>query len=516
MSLHFARCSLLAWICLVSLPSHGFFDLVNIESGTALSQTVVTVRKQTQSRADVFVFSVVSERERRVAGYRASNDYAEALVDQVLPKDVIFVDTGNWHGEAVLLMFTASEAYIFDPWTGSKQTILHHSSIYHAVVHDHLPRIDLFRDINGDGLDDFLIPTFTGYLVATQLPNGEFTHPLALEAPPLLDLTYNNNPWYQAKELFLVDMTLDSRDDITFWVNGEFYIYPQLANGEFSGEVIKTTSNIPFDFDGFDGMSVRMSDEDQSDKLVTVLHGLKDLDGDGLTDLVTMSVKSDGVFDKKTTIRYYRGRPGVALDDSGSNTISGVNGDDSAGYELVTFDAEETSSMQSKGIQYELEIRDINGDEQIDIVVSSIEIGIGRIIRALLTSSIKIDLGFYQMVDGVYPDKPQKVQQITAKFDMSTGEVWFPSVLLLDVNDDGIEDLLVQKGEHSLMVYQGQQGKKMFSGKEIEIEVSMPQDPEFVYKTMVNNDQTQDIVMKIPPPISNKEGPHRVILLISN
>ena len=481
------------------MPVDAFFDVVTIATGKAINQTVVPVRANSKTDADIFVISVISESERRLRGYQAADNYSHARIDIDLPEGVIFVDVGFWLDREVMLLFTATEGYVYDPWTKTTQTLVRFSSIYGTAVFDEVPRINVFRDINGDGLDDFVIPTFSGYLISTQLDNGEFTLPLMLKAPPLMDMSYNSHPWYQAKQLYLADMTLDGRKDITFWVETEFNIYPQLENGQFSPDVIKVGSDVAFDFDGIDGISIRMTDEDQSNQLITVLYDLKDMDGDGVTDLVTQSIKSKGVLNKSTTLRYYRGRA--------SRTETN---------KVVRFDKNVMSTIESNGFQYEMIMRDLNVDGQIDIVVSSVEIGVARIIRALLTSSLRIDLSFYPMKQGLYAAKPESVKEITARFSLASGEVWLPAVLISDVDGDNIDDLLVQEGDDTLLVYRGQRGEKLFATDVVEIKTQMPRDPRMVSLATINDDDIRDIVLKIPPPISNRQGPHYVALLISN
>ena len=234
----------------------------------------------------------------------------------------------------------------------------------------------------------------------------------------------------------------------------------------------------------------------------SVLVLAKDMDGDGITDLVTQTVRSEGVLNKSTTLRYYRGRttfPGKAANDR-----------------VVRFETRVMSTIESKGFQYEMDMRDLNVDNQIDIVVSSVEFGLTKIIRALLTSSLNIDLSFYRMQQGLYAKKPDSVQEITARFSLSSGEVWLPIVLISDVNGDNIDDLLVQEGDESLAVYCGQRSEKLFAKEAVEVKTVMPRDPGLVSMAAINGDGVRDIILKIPPPISNRQGQHYVVLLISN
>lgn len=484
-------------VLLALLPTSvfGFYDVVEVVSGRAMSQTVLSMQRQDSGMADLAVISVAKDGSRKIELYVADSNYQTPRIERPLADDVIFVDSGKYGNEEVLLLFSARQARIININTGFELPVIEFSSIYNSPLYDSVPQINVFKDLNNDGLDDFLIPTFEGYLVSVQLDSGDFSKPQLIPAPPLMDMSYNNHPWYQAVNLFLVDMTLDGKADICFWKQGDFIVYPQLDNGSFQTSAVTLTSEVAFDLDGIDGISVRMQDEDQSDRLTTVLHELRDLNGDGITDILTQSIRSKGVFNKKTTVAFHRG-------------FAGDNG-------FVRFDPMASSVIQSKGFQYEMRSRDLNSNGEVDILISSVEIGVTKIIGALLTNSVKIDLGFYEMKQGAYPKAADHVREITAKFSLSTGEFWYPFVHVVDANGDGLDDLLVQEGDDQVLVFVGD-SDKLFDKKPIKISAPMPKDPDLVSINMLNGDSIEDVVLKIPPEISDSDGSHRIILLLSN
>jgi len=286
-----------------------------LDTGPGLHQTLLAVGQS------LYVFTVDEQGQRSFQVGQRDNGYELAAKRHPLSARAIFVDSIKTPAGSLPVVISQGEARELD----TNRLIVEFDSIYNVPVVDAVPRYRAFRDINGDGLDDFLIPSFSGYQVAVQQKDGVFTPLISLDAAPIMEISYNNHPWYQAKNLFIADMNFDHRSDLILWDKDHFIVYPQLSSGEFSPEPFTIPSSVPLDFDSVDGMSVRMSNEDQSDKTVTVVHGIDDYDGDGIPDLMTMKVKSEGVFRKKTTFSLHPGRAtewqDVAFDSKSTSSI---------------------------------------------------------------------------------------------------------------------------------------------------------------------------------------------------
>ena len=481
------------WFALLSLagllappPLLGERKPIVLDTGTGLHQTLLAVDQR------LYVFTVDEQGQRSFQIGRSENGYQLAPQRYSLSEQAIFVDSINTPEGSRPAVIQRGQARDLD----TNQLIIAFDSIYNVPVVDAVPRYRVFRDINGDGLDDFLIPSFSGYQVAVQQKDGLFTAPITLDAAPIMEMSYNNHPWYQAKNLFVADMNFDSRNDLILWDKDHFIVYAQLSSGEFSAQPFMIPSSVPLDYDSVDGMSVRMANQDQSDKTVTVVHGIADYDGDGVPDLMVMKVKSEGVFRKTTTFALH---PGQATEQ-----------------QHVAFGSEPVSSVESNGIQYEMEARDLDGDKDLDLIVSSVELGVGKIIAALLTSSIKIELGFYVMEDGRYPEKPDSTREITATFSLSTGEFWLPAVLIQDATGDGRDDLFLQENDMQLNLFAGEQGRDVFAKRAEPITMPMPKDPDLIELEHINGDGMVDLVLRIPPALGDTAGQHRAVLLISS
>lgn len=471
---------------LLSTSVFAQYDIVEFSSGQAVRQTALI------AEGTLYVFSAVEDGSRQLQTFPVNEPDAASRTEH-LAEDLIFVDEiETSSGKQIALVYRDEARLLSD-----SSSLLKFDSIYNAPVFQSLPHLNVFRDINGDGLDDFLIPSFDGYQASVQLEDGGFSQATTLEGTPLMDMSYNSHPWYQAKTLFVADLTGDGQTDLAFWEASRFVVYPQLADGSFASQPTFVPTSLGLDYDSVDGMSLRFSNQDQSNNSVKVIHSLADYDNDQIPDLMAMSVKSEGVLNKTTTFSLHPGQ--MRIDDDQA---------------ALVFSHEPVSAVQSNGIQYDMLARDLDSDGDLDLMISSVELGVGKIIGALLTSSIKIDLGFYPMIAGSYPAKAATTRNMTASFSLSSGEYWLPTVQLLDHNGDGKVDLMIQDSDVALSLYEANHSDNLFSNKKQTIRVPVPKDPDLIRRMDVNRDGRSDLLMLVPPALGETEG-HRIVLLQS-
>ena len=117
------------------------------------------------------------------------------------------------------------------------------------------------------------------------------------------------------------------------------------------------------------------------------------------------------------------------------------------------------------------------------------------------------------MRQGLYSAKPDLKREIKATFDLRSGDLFFPSVLIADGDGDGdgIDDLLVQEGEDQLNIFLGSGDASLFSKSPTVIDVPMPSDPELVVAADLNRNGKVDLVMRHEP----STGPKKIVLLVS-
>lgn len=477
-------------VCALPATAEFTFEQYEVVTGLAKQQTVLSGFLLGGDMAELAVVSVEENDDRRLRIYAFGDGTWVPIINVALRPEVLFVDIANIGGRDRLIMYERGQLNWFDPDSATERALVTVTSIYNAPLRDEIPHIDITRDVNDDGRDDLVVPDFDGFWVFIQMSDGAFADPEKLGPSVEMGMTVESNPWYQARPVHELDYNRDGRSDLIFWNEDHFEVHHQDEHGLFAPVAKKFTPGVEFDSDGIYSISFGdNNDEDNSkDK---VLHSLSDLNGDGVADLVTFSLEGVSLFSKHSVYEVHFGKP---MQDGS-----------------IEFAPTVDTAIRSDGIQFEMEQHDFDGDGQIDMMGTSFEFGIAKIIGALLTGSTSLDLEFYRMEDNVYPEKPNVTRKLVAEFNFSTGDAFFPSVLIADVDGDGRSDLLIQEDREELRVFFGVPGPDLFTRRPQKVAVALPDDEDYTWLVNLNTDAKQDILMHH----RSTTEPHRVTMLIA-
>ena len=503
-------------------PTPFTYDQYQMHIGTEKHQTILAGFLLNGERAEIIVVNLDNNSNRNLTLYSFYEDkWVEKISTQLNPK-VLFIDIATIDGRDSLITYEHGQLNWFDPESETEHNLLDIKTHYKPLNANEIPHIDISQDLNGDGRDDFVLPDIDGFWISTQLEKGRFTDPIKLGPPdPFLDeiaLDEKHNYrdvginsftylWYMTR-FHLMDYDGDKRNDIAFWNKDHFDVYPQDTQGTFSTVAESYTVDIPFDYDGAYTLAFGYSGENTF-KLISgfrkkterrVLHLFRDLNNDGATDMVIHTLEGRSLGNLKSLYEIYFGNIG----NSGLEFISDKK--------ITIKPKGKAGGLLPWGYAYQW-WQDLDGDGQTDILFKDVKTALGGMVRAMVGKSIAIDLEAHSMQDDAYPHKPTFRHRIRPALDIFESQrVFFPAVLLGDVNGDNRKDLLIGKHWNELDIYLGIPSPKLFTEQPQKVKVGMPNDERNMRLVDMNNDNKKDILIYHPNPAES----HRLILLVSN
>ena len=498
------------------------FEQYKVITSTAKHQTVLTGFLLGGAIADLAMVSVDENHDRWLRVYAFSDGTWGPKLGVMLHPQVLFVDVANIDGHDRLITYEHGRLNWFDPESATERALVEVTMKYKATGEAGIPHIDITRDVNRDGCDDLVIPDVNGFWISTQLRNGSFTDPVKLGPPePFLGeialddtrsygevgITVSTVPWYLSR-VHVVDYNQDGRSDLVFWNKDHFDVYYQDAQGLFSpvAETF-TISEVPFDTDGAYSIAFGFGGESsfslifgfRENTKMRVLHSFRDVNGDSIADLVILSLEGRSLLNQRSLYEVHFGTP----------TPDGI-----------LFVREVSTVIQPQGTAGGLQhsgyssvwLQDFDADGQIDIMFRDVKIGLGGMMRALLGNSIMIDVEFYRIEDGIYPDKPTATHKIRPRINLFDRQnIFLSPVLMGDVNGDRRLDLLVGKSREELQIFIGVPGPDLLAQQPKKVAVTLPMDERNTRLVDLNKDSKQDIFMYHP----STTEPHRVTLLVA-
>jgi len=529
---------LAGYVTTVAYASDEFtFEPYDVLLGLAERQTVLTGFLFGGAVAELAVVNIDENDERRLCIYAFDDETWVPKLETTLSREVLFVDVANIGGRDRLITYEHGLLNWFDPESATERALVEVATNYNATPdglgyagagtmgpadEGEIPYIDIARDLNGDGRDDLVLPDVDGFWISTQLRDGSFTEAVKLGPPePFRDKTAFGDtrsygevgitaltiPWYLSR-VHEMDYDQDGRSDLAFWNEDHFDVHLQDERGLFSQMPETFTVDVPFDSDGAYSLIFGYGDQSAFSMMFgfggktkqTVLHSLRDLNGDGVSDLLTHSLEGRSILRQRSRYEAHFGTPkldGTVFEPAFSTAIQprGKRG-----------------GMEHGGYS-SLWLEDFDGDGQVDILRGDIKMGAGAMIRALLGTSISMGAEVYRMENGVYPDRATTKRKITADVDFSGGRDagFAPFVLMGDVNGDGRSDFLVGKNREELHVLLGVPGAELFARQPQKVSVTLPGDERNTWLADLNRDNMQDILMHHP----STTEPHRVTMLVS-
>jgi len=349
-------------------------------------------------------------------------------------------------------------------------------SIYGQHRSGQITPIDFIRDVNDDDRDDLVVRDTVGYRIRLQRTDGTLGEEVVLQDSSAMTVS-GRSVNFESRPLVGGNMTADDLPDLAVWRGDVLQIYEQLSDDKFEGKPqmvaldlgLQSEAELRSRQSGFGAVN-------QDGLVETSIWRIDDLNGDGMPDILTESLLNKGVFDKENDFRLHLGRR---------------DGD------MISYSRAEDALLASSGLQYGLIATDIDGDGRKDLLVRKVRMSFARVIRALLSGNVSLQLHFYRMTDeDTFSEVANYVTKTSVRFSVSSGQVDIPAIQVADFDADGLQDLMMQTDPDSLSFQFGEPGDALFSDDKIDRDVALPRNGDLVSVEDLNDDGRADLVIR--------------------
>ena len=514
-------------------PVEFTFDQHEIVIGPAERQTVLTGFLLGGDFAELIVVHIDENDDRRLHIYTFDDNTWRLKLKATLHSKVLFVDVASINGRDRLITYRHDQLNWFDPESATERLLATVNSNFKPPRSGEIPHVDITHDVNDDDHDDLVIPDSDGFWVFIQMIDGTFADPVKIGPPTEMERIlgadgYRYDPWSQSR-IHEIDYDGDRRIDLVFWNEDHFKVHLQDRHGLLAPKAKTFMTDVTFDSD-------RCSSLATGDMTGKVLHSLADLNGDGITDLIVFKLSGKDISNKHSCYDVHFGEP---TPDGG-----------------IVFSQDVDLIFQSdERIQLGMDPHNFNREGQVALMITTIDLkflkgSLWKSVKGFMGDDIWLDLEFYRMEDGRYPDTPNTTRKIALDGVPSHREPgWVPldivlrgathekrntqksyprafntTLLVGDVTGDGHPDLLIGDHPRILDVFIGVPGTEMFTQQPQAVKVAIPNDAEYTWLVDLNRDGVQDILMHHPFTRRDAHGApiqlpgtelHRVTMLIA-
>jgi hypothetical protein len=468
-------------LAVVSLADaeHPRFAEILVDAGFKLDHPALVARLEGNDSYHLVLAGQDRDFTQRISIYRIEQgDGAEAtLVAQLSPEpDLIAYDVARIGDRDALMFIAPGRILRYDLVRAEFGEYLQVSSFYRQNRTGAIAPLDFFRDLNQDGRDDLIIPDIDGYRVRLQDAKGQLTAESVLQDSVVMNLS-GGNVRFDGRNLFSGDMNFDDLVDLGFWRGDTLGVYRKLPDLRYQEEPLTRPSGLGVLSEAENrALEDGMGAVDQKGLTERDIESIKELNGDGIPDIIAEATHSEGMFDRRNEFSLHLGRQ---------------NGDQ------VEYAPEGDAMIAFEGIQFDLISTDIDGDGKQDLVVRKAKLSFGRIIRALFSGSVPIEIHFHKMSEkDTYEEDANFVAKTKVRFSRSSGQVDIPAIAVDDFDGDGLQDLVVQSAPDHLGFYDGEPTDQLFAKKPASYEIDLPRNGELVSAQDINDDGRADLLLR--------------------
>ena len=479
-----------------SAAGNGFEEVV-IDAGFSVEQPVLVTDLHGDGHRQILVAGRDDKHAQHLAIYSLDamrESGTEPLVSLNPGPSLIAYDVGRLGDDDVLLFIAPGRVLRYSLADNDFVEVLKIRTIYGQPRSGDIVPIDFFRDINDDGRDDLVVPDTAGYRIRLQRPDGSLGDESLLEQSSRMSVS-DGMVSFESRPLFSGDMNFDGLSDLGVWRGNTLLVYPQQPGYRYQHDPDSVQLGLGLLSEAeLRALQAGAGSVDQRGLKQKRIVSIEDRNGDQTPDILIESTLSMGVFDKRNNLSLHLGRR---------------DGDS-----LVYLEAED-ALLTSEGLQYGMVTTDIDGDGLQDQMVRSVRLSFSRVIRALLSGNVSLQLSFFRMTpDGGYGEEPNYLTRTNVEFSMASGHIDIPAVAVADFDGDGRKDLMIQTRPDELSLAHGIAGESLFADDSTTIAADLPRNGDLVSSEDVDNDGRSDLIMRYTA--ADGEGAaHTVRLLIA-
>ena len=471
------------------------FNEILIDAPYKLIQPVLAADIIENNAKELIVLGTDENKDKWLITYLFNDKKNEYAISNrlVIPKQFYSYDLSDYQSGLLqnLYFMSSNELVKYDAINNQFKTIAAISSIFLKDAPEHINRGHFIKDFNQDKIDDVLVSDFSSTHILIGQKDGQFTKqalPIAAEVNLLSD-----GATYKQAKLYFEDINFDSTIDIIQVGEGQMQVYPQTRSGIFNTQPNKVEINKAIS--GTEWWNKR--DEtgeslDQSELIYRKLEELRDLNSDGITDMIVRFTKVSGVLDRVNDYEIYLG-----TNNKGQ----------------LSYPEKPNSTIRADGTLTGLEFVDIDNDNKSEVMLAGFDIGMSQIIGALLAGSIDQDVYLFKMNGEDNYQKAQVSKEVELNFSLSSGQSGSAVVKLGDLDGDGLKDLILSDGDDELKIYLGDTSKRLFKKRAQDYDTQLPQDGNLVYINDLSHDGKDDLLIKFSKKDENSSGKNFKVLM---
>ena len=457
------------------------FTEIVINAGFQVAQPVLAAGLLADGTRHVVLAGHDADHQQRLAVFavdRTAGDDAMPVLALTPGDNLIAYDVGRLGDRDALFFIEPGRILRYDFVVGDLVVVMDVQTIYAQARAGEIVPVDFFRDINGDDRDDLVVADAAGYRVRLQRTDGSLGEEILLQESSSMTVA-GGIVSFESRPLVSGDMTFDGLPDLAVWRGDSLRIYPQLPDASFQSQPVVFPLGLDLPSEAELRLRQLQTDRgavDQSGLTLKRVFSIGDLNGDEVPDVLTEATLSEGVFDKRNEFRVHLGRR---------------NSD------RPVYLENEDALLASEGLQFGLIETDIDGDGRKDLVVRKVRLSFSRVIRALLSGNVSLQLQFFKMTDqDAYPERANYATKVNVRFSLTSGQVDIPAIQVADFDNDGLQDLVVQTGRNRLSFYHGVPTRRLFDDDSVDMDVILPRNGDLVVADDVDDNGRTDLVIR--------------------